>query len=167
MISLLAAIDLDGGIGKDNKIPWHLSADLKMFKRLTMGHHVLMGRRTYDSINKPLPGRINMVLTRDQDWSTPGVIVFASMNGAVKFAETQGESELFVIGGGNIFSQMLNIARRIYLTRVLTNAGCSVFFPKIDPSNWMEIKVGHHPADEKNEHPFIFYILERIVEPDP
>jgi len=162
IISLLVAMDLKRGIGKGGKVPWYLRADLQLFKRLTMGHHILMGRKTFESIGKPLPGRINLVLTREKDWSAPGVIVFDRLPAALKFVEEQGETELFIIGGGEIFEQTLDLAQRIYLTKVDTNANCTVFFPQIDPKRWRTVEVGRHSADDKNEHAFIFYILDRI-----
>ena len=163
IISLLVAMDRRRGIGRGGKIPWRLSADLQLFKRLTMGHHILMGRKTYDSIGSPLQGRKNLVLTHKKDWSAPGVIVFGRLPAALEYVDEQGETELFVIGGGEIFEQTMNLAQRIYLTQVDMDANCTVFFPQIDPQGWRTVEVGRHPADDKNEHAFIFSILDRIV----
>lgn len=162
IISLIAAVDLDGGIGKDGSVPWHLRADLRMFKRTTLGHHVLMGRKTFESIGKALPCRTNFVLSRAVDWSAPGVRVFGSLAEAFRTAEENGETELFIIGGGEIFSQAVDDAQKIYLTRVEINANCTVFFPELDPAEWKTIRIEHHPADQENDLPYEFRILERI-----
>jgi dihydrofolate reductase len=163
IISLLVAMDLRRGIGKGGKVPWHLSADLQLFRRLTLSHHILMGRKTYESIGRALPGRIILVLSRAKDWSAPGVVMFDRLPAAFKYAEEQGEKEIFVIGGGEVFEQTLDIAQRIYLTQVETDANSKVFFPQIDPEEWRTVEVGRHSADNKNEHAFIFFILDRIA----
>jgi dihydrofolate reductase len=167
IVSLLVAVDFQWGIGRDGRVPWHLRADLQLFKRLTMGHHILMGRKTFESIGRPLSGRQNLVLTRDKNWQVPGVIAFDTMFAALEYGEQQAEKELFVIGGGEVFSQTLSAANRIYLTRVQTNADCSVFFPEMDQTIWRNVEIGFHPNDAKNDHAFIFSRFERILPSRP
>jgi dihydrofolate reductase len=166
IISLLVAADEDGGIGVDNRLPWRLSSDLKKFKELTMGHHMIMGRKTYDSIGRPLPGRTSIVITRNPDFQAEGVLAAHSLAEALEMAQEAGEDEAFVIGGGEIFFQALTVAHRIYLTRVHVMVKADVFFPVLDLEDWEEKHAEFRAPDEKNEFPFTFYILERKV-PEP
>jgi len=159
--SLLVAVDEKNGIGKDGRLPWHLSADLQLFKKLSMGHHILMGRKTYESIGRLLPGRKTMILTRSDNFEAPGAILVSSLEEALELAGEAGETELLIIGGGQVFEQALPIADRIYLTRVHTDAKCQVFFPALNKSDWVELEKGYHPADEKNDHAFTFSRLEK------
>lgn len=166
IISLLVAADEEGGIGVDNRLPWRLSADLKMFKKLTMGHHMIMGRKTFDSIGRALSGRTSIVITRNINFFAEGVIVSHSLPEALEFAQSAGEVEAFVIGGGEIFFQALTIAHRIYLTRVHATVRADVFFPVLDLGEWEEKHSEYFPSGEKNQFPFTFYVLERrILEP--
>jgi dihydrofolate reductase len=160
IISLIAALDDKGGIGRDGGLPWHLPADLKRFKTLTMGHHMLMGRKTFQSIGKPLPGRTNIVVTRNKAYQTDGVVVAHSLDEALAIAERNNETEVFIIGGGEIFRQSLPLADRLYLTRVHTDSDSDVFFPQLG-QNWTSISSEHFPADEKNEFPTTFQIYAR------
>jgi dihydrofolate reductase len=160
-ISLLAAMDEAGGIGRDGKVPWHLGADLALFKRMTMGHHVLMGRKTFASIGRDLPGRRMIVLSRDQDYAPPGVSIARSLDQAVALAENEGENELYIVGGGEVYAQSIGYAQRIYLTRVRTLAGCQVFFPLFEKREWLLLEAGYHPQDPRNEHAFEFNRLEK------
>ncbi len=162
LISLIVAIDEDMGIGKDGRLPWHLRADLQRFKRLTMGHHLVMGRKTYQSIGKPLPGRKNIILSRDPAFQAPGCLVLPSLQEALDLARQGSEDELFIIGGGQIYAQALPLADRIYLTRVHTRAGCDITFPPFDPAEWAESRRSEHPADEHNDHPSTFTLLRRV-----
>lgn len=155
------------GIGKHGRLPWHLSADLQQFKRLTWGHHILMGRKTFESIGRPLPGRENIVLTRQNNWNAPGTIVFKTFDAGVGYALDKCEKELFIIGGGDIFAQSLDFANRIYLTRVHTDADCTIRFPAIEMNAWTEIEIGFHPADERNEYLFVFRMLEKSLQNRP
>jgi dihydrofolate reductase len=161
IISLLAAADLDGGIGKDGGVPWHLNGDLKLFKLLSMGHHLLMGRKTYQSIGRALPGRQVIILTRGTDLNAQGSLLVSSPGEAFALAESRGENELFIIGGGEIFAQTIAAAQRIYLTRVNTRASCDVYFPHIDSHEWVVLETGYHPQDAHNDHSFIFSRVER------
>lgn len=161
IVSLIAALDLRNGIGKQNRLPWHLRADLKLFKAITMGHHILMGRKTYASINRNLPGRTTIILTRNEDFSAPGCLLATSFATGMRLAREREETELFVIGGGDIFKEALPYASRIYLTRVHTDADCDVFFPDVDWRCWIELERGYHSQDSENDHNFDFLRLER------
>jgi len=166
IISLLVAVDEAGGIGKMGKLPWHLSADLKRFKSLTWGHHMIMGRKTYESIGRALPGRTSIIITHKTDYQAPGCQVASSLAAALKMAEERGEQEAFVIGGGEIFILALPVAQRLHLTRVHATLDCDVFFPALDEGEWVELERSEHPADEKNEFPFTYILMER-KQPDP
>lgn len=156
ILSLIVALDRENGIGREGKIPWHLRADLKLFKTLTMGHHLLMGRVTYESIGRQLPGRRMIVLTRQQEFQAPDIQVAHSVDQAIELAALGGEKELFVVGGGEVYDLVLSKTTRAYLTRVDTIAGCDVFFPKVNWNEWIELERGVHPADEQNEYRFEF-----------
>jgi dihydrofolate reductase len=161
IISLIAALDIRDGIGKEGRVPWHLRADLKQFKSITMGHHILMGRKTYESIGRSLPGRTAIILTRNEAFSAPGCLRAPSISAGFHLAEARGEVELFVIGGGQVFREALPHATQIYLTRVFTDAGCDVFFPDVDWGGWIELERRHHPQDAENDYGFDFMRLRR------
>jgi dihydrofolate reductase len=161
ILSLIVAMDENCGIGKDNRIPWHLSSDLKRFKKLTMGHHLVMGRKTYEAIGKPLPGRMMIVITRSKKFAPYGCQVVDSIDTAIQFAQNRNEDELFIIGGGEVFSQTIDIADKIYLTRVHAKVDADVFFPWIDKSEWLLDECENKAADEKDEYSSDFEILIR------
>ena len=161
IISLLVAMDEHNGIGKNNRLPWHLSADLKRFKALSMGHHVIMGRKTYESIGRPLPGRVLVIVTRSPDYQAEGCLVAHSLEEALDIARQAGESAAFVIGGGQIFAQALPLAERIYLTRVHTVSEADVFFPEFDERDWSIQTVSEVPADEKNQFSTTYMVLDK------
>jgi len=161
IVSLLVAMDLKRGIGKDNRLPWHLSDDLKQFKRLTMGHHMILGRKTYESIGKPLPGRTTILLTHRPDFQPDGCLVAHSLEEALSIARERGESEVFIIGGGQVFAQALPLADRIYLTRVHARVEADVYFPSFDETQWIEIERSDYPADSKNQFAFTFQLFEK------
>lgn len=161
IVSLIVAMDEEGCIGFEGRVPWHLSADLKRFKGLTMGHHLIMGRLTYQSIGFPLPGRTNIVVTRTPGYLAPGCQVVDSLEGALTLAQGCGESEAFIIGGGQIFAISLDLADRLYLTRVHARVDCDVFFPTFEPGDWVEVKSVYQPADKQNQYSFTFQLLER------
>lgn len=148
-------------IGKDNQMLWRLSTDMKRFRRITTGHCILMGRKTFESLGKPLPGRTNIVVTRNKDYRPEGTVVFSSIYDGIDHARKQGEEELFVIGGGTVYEQCLDRADRLYLTRVLADPEGDAFFPDFDESEWEVVREEAHLADERNEHAFIFLDLER------
>jgi dihydrofolate reductase len=162
IISIVAAVDQRGGIGRENRLPWHLSDDLKHFRRLTMGHHVLMGRKTYQSSAGKMPGRKLIVLSRDKSFAAEDAHVVPSFDEGVEFALTAGEQELFVIGGAQVFTQALPIAQRFYLTEVYADSGADVFFPKYDKAEWKEVTRNEFATGPKNDHAFSILQMERI-----
>ena len=165
-ISLIAAVDDEWGIGLKNQVPWHLSHDLKRFKRITLGHHLLMGRKTYESIGYPLPGRTSIVITRQTNFhtltdSTRKLFTASSLPEGLQMAEESGEDEIFIIGGGQIFTQALSSTDCIYLTRVHAHYKCDTFFPALDPGDWIETCHEKYPADNENQYATTFTILRR------
>lgn len=157
--SLVVAMDRNRVIGRDNQLPWRLPADLAYFKKVTMGHPVVMGRRTYESIGKPLPGRLNIVVSRNPGFSAPGCTVVASLQAAWKAA---GDAqEVSVIGGSSVFAETLPLADVIHLTEVEAEVPGDTYFPPFDRGEWLEIEVSHHPADERHAYPFRILRLER------
>jgi dihydrofolate reductase len=163
LISLVVAMARNRVIGRDNGLPWRLSADLKRFKATTLGKPILMGRKTFESIGKPLPGRRNIVLTRDRAWHAEGVDAVRSVEQAIELAH--GAAELAVIGGAEIYRLMLPIAGRIHLTRVEADVTGDTLFPELDWAQWREVEAGAHPADERNQYPVSFMILDRKAGP--
>jgi dihydrofolate reductase len=152
-------MDEHNGIGIDGRLPWHLSTDLKRFKALTMGHYLIMGRKTYESIGRPLPGRKMVIITRSPDYQAEGCLVAHSLREALDIARRAGETEAFVIGGGQIFAQALPLADRIYLTRVHTISEADVFFPEFDIENWSIQSTSGVPADDKNQFSSTYMVL--------
>ncbi len=156
MISLIVAVSKNGIIGNKGRLPWHLPADLKRFKQLTMGHPILMGRKTFESVGKPLPGRTNIVITRQPDFQACGATMVHSLKEALLLCEN--EKEVFVIGGAEIYRQALPFADRIYLTRINQDfKGDTVLF-EIDPAVWKETFREEFPADPL---PHTFITLNR------
>ena len=162
-VTLVAAVAENGVIGRDWTLPWRLPADLRRFRQLTTGHHVVMGRRTWESIGRPLPGRTNVVLSRDPFFrpEDESVVVEPSLDDALSRACRAGETELFVIGGAEVYALALPVADRIELTRVAAHVDGDVRFPRLDPADWREGAPEHHPADERNEHAFALVTLDR------
>jgi dihydrofolate reductase len=157
--SLVVAVAQNGVIGRDNALPWRLPADLAHFKRVTMGHPVVMGRRTYQSIGKPLPGRHNIVVTRNAHFEAPGCTVVNSLGDAWKAA---GDAEeVCVIGGTTLFEETLPLADVIHFTQVEAEVDGDTYFPAFDRGAWREIEVARHPADERNAYPMRILRLER------
>jgi len=159
IISLIVAMDEDRGIGKDGGLPWKLSSDLKRFRELTMGHHIIVERKTFESIGRPLPGRQMIVVTRSLEFKAEGCFVAHSVADAIDLAGDRGENEVFVCGGGEIYERTIGIADRIYLTTVHARVSADTFFPAYDSSVWDEELSSFHPADEKNEYASTFSIL--------
>lgn len=162
IVSLLVALDERNGIGLRGGLPWHLAADLKRFKALSMGHHLIMGRKTWDSIGRALPGRTSIIISHDPEYQAEGCLVAHSLDEGLSLAESRGEEEAFVIGGGEIFALALPLADRIYLTRVHAVVAADTFFPEFDTSEWRVVEQAKQPQDEKNQYPFTFYRLDRI-----
>lgn len=159
IVSLIVAMDERGGIGKNNRLPWHLPSDLKRFKNLTMGHHLVMGRKTYETIGKPLPGRVMIVVTHQKDYFLEGCMVARSLRDAIKLAKDDHESEVFIIGGGEIFQQAIDLADKLYLTTVHVNVDADVSFPKINLIQWEQIKIDNIAQNNKDEYESDYKIL--------
>lgn len=162
IISSIVAIGENNEIGKDNELLWHLPKDMRWFVDKTRGHTVVMGRKTLDSLGKPLPKRLNIVITRNKDFKPEGVIVTHSVEEALKAAEQAGTDEVFIIGGGHIYEQTLGIIDRLYLTKVHgTFEGADTFFPEINLADWKVKEKIVNEIDEKHDYAFDFYILEK------
>ena len=160
-ISFIVAKSENNVIGVNNKLPWHLKDDLQMFKKLTMGHHILMGRKTFESIGKPLPGRMSLVVSTEPRANQDTVLWFNSIFRAIKQAERSGETELFIIGGEKVFKSALSLCDRIYLTEVKTTLEGDAFFPQLSMKNWKKISEQVFPKNADNDHEFVFQILDR------
>jgi dihydrofolate reductase len=158
-LSLIVAAAKNGVIGADNGIPWHLPAELRLFKETTMGHAIIMGRRTWESINRLLPGRTTIVVTRQANYRVPGAIVSHSLEEALQACPR--EEEAFVIGGAELFRLALSLADRLYYTEVDAEPAGDTFMPDIDWSAWREIASQTFGADAKNPHAFRFRVFER------
>lgn len=163
-VSLIAALSTNNVIGRDQGLPWCLRTDLKRFKAMTTGHHYIAGRKTYDTVGKPLPGRTNIVITRQPDFAAEGIIVVHTLEEALRVAREAGEPEVFIGGGGEIFTQALHGADRMYLTRVHAEVEGDTYFPDFDDvSEWQLVDAEHFEADEKNDYPFSFLTYDRAA----
>lgn len=160
MTTIVVAMGLNNEIGNDNQLLWHLPKDLKHFKETTSGHPIIMGRKTFESIGKPLPNRTNIVVSRKTNWFQEGILIVGSLKEAIKFAKKIDEN-IFVIGGGNIYEQTLDIADKIEVTRVKANLEADTFFPKIDEKIWQKTQETCQERDEKNEYDMCFQTFER------
>ncbi len=164
-ITLVAGVSENGIIGRDGWMPWRLSSDLKRFKADTMGKPVIMGRKTWEGIGRPLPGRLNIVVTRDTAYEAHGATVALSLEAALALARQDaaktGASEICVVGGGQIYAQAMPHAQRLRLTRVLESIDGDTAFPAIDPAQWVRVHSEDIPAGEKDSHPTRYEIYER------
>ena len=160
VISLIVAMSLNRVIGKENKLPWHMPADLQEFKKNTLGHHIVMGSHTFRSIGRILPNRISIVVSTKMNQSVRGYHVVRSITEAISLAKSQGESELFVIGGGGIYSQTLPLAHRIYLTKIHAMIAGDTYFPPLS-KEWVQRMVRSFKADAKNIYDYEFIVLEK------
>ncbi|WP_417212596.1 dihydrofolate reductase [Bizionia sp.] len=159
-ITIIVAAGENNAIGKDNQLIWHLSDDLKRFKNLTNGHHIIMGRKTFESFSKPLPNRTHIVITRQENYQVPsGVIVVNNLEDALDAA--RADSQPFIIGGGEIYKQAMPFANKLEITRVHSSFEADTFFPKIDLSIWKEVTKTTHPKDDKHAHDFSFITYTR------
>jgi dihydrofolate reductase len=161
-IALIAAAAENGVIGRDNQLPWHLPDEFRHFKQTTEGHHVIMGRRTWESRGKPLPRRVNIVVTSQSDYPAAGAIVVRSLAEALRVAEDAGEDEAFVIGGTGLYAEALAITDRLYLTRVHATVEGDAVFPSFEESQWRELDREEHAADERHAFAFTIRTLERV-----
>lgn len=159
MISIIVAIDENRLIGKNNQLPWHLPADLAHFKAVTMGKPIVMGRKTYESIGRPLPGRRNIVISR-QNLKIPGVEIFSGIEEALQALKT--EKEIMIIGGSTIFEQVLPIAHQLYLTIIHHQFEGDAYFPAWDKNQWKQTSIESHSPDEKNVYSYDFITLNKL-----
>jgi len=148
-------------IGANNHIPWHLPNELRLFKSLTMGHHIVMGRRTYESIDRLLPGRTTVIVTRQRDYGVPGAIVAHSIEDALDACK--GDSEIFVIGGADLFRETLPIADRLHLTVVDAEPDGDTFMPEVDMSAWRETATQSFQPDERHAHSYRYTVYDRAT----
>lgn len=159
-LTLIVAAAENNAIGKDNKLIWHLSDDLKRFKNLTSGHHIIMGRKTFESFPKPLPNRTHVVISRNSNYPAPeGVLVVNSLDAAINLAKN--DTQPFVIGGGEIYKQAILLADKIELTRVHESFEADTFFPTVDDSIWKETHAEFHKKDENNDYDFTFFTYQK------
>jgi len=162
IISSIVAISNNNAIGVDNDLPWHMPADLKFFKETTLGHYVLMGRKSFDSVGRPLPGRTNIVVTRNKNFNNTGVIVAHSIPEGILIAQEAGQEELFILGGSNIYFQTMNLWDKLYVTKIDTEIpNATAFFPEIKEEEWSLTSEIAHKADEKNAFDYRFCLYER------
>ncbi|MCY4780088.1 dihydrofolate reductase [Sphingobacterium sp. UT-1RO-CII-1] len=159
-VNIIVAAAENNAIGKDNKMLWHLPDDFKYFKKNTVGHSIIMGRKTFDSIGKPLPDRRNIVVTRNQNWVSDEVDVANSLDEVLTYC--RDEREIFIIGGANIYEQTLPLAQKILLTRVHTNIEADSFFPELPQAQWKLTHQEYHPKDDKHAYDFTFEVWEKI-----
>ena len=162
MLSHIVAASENNIIGIKNGLPWHLPTDFKYFKNKTWGMPVIMGRSTFESMKKDLPGRINIVVTRKSDWHPRNVFISHTINEAIDKAKESDAKEIFIIGGGKVFSETIKMVDRIYLTRVHTKVEGDTFYPEIDKAKWKITSEEQHPADEKNNYPFTFEVWKKM-----
>ncbi len=160
IVSIIVATDQENGIGKDNQLMWHLPKDLKFFKNTTSGHTIIMGRKTYDSVGRPLPNRRNIIITRQKDLKIEGVEVFNELENAVKACAD--EDEVFIVGGGEIYQQALPFTDKIYLTKVHQKFNSDAFFPEFNKEEWKLISKEDHEPDEKHAFSFSFLTFVRV-----
>ena len=163
LVSMIVAMAQNGVIGRDNSLPWRLPEDLRRFKAITLGKPILMGRKTFESIGRPLPQRLNFVLTRNPQWRAEGVIAVTSV--AEVLRKVRDTDELVGIGGAEIYRLLMPFARRIYLTQVHAEVPGDTSFPDFDPTQWVDAEFSEYRADEKNAYDMTFVTLERKSAP--
>lgn len=160
LISAIVAISQNNVIGRDGHLPWHLSADLKRFKAITTGHSIVLGRKNYDDIGRPLPNRTNYVLTRNPVFEAPGCVVCSNLSQAIESARAAHETECFIIGGAAVYREAMPLVQKLYVTRVLADVDGDVLFPEWG-EGWHKVSEERFEADEKNDYPTTFEIWER------
>lgn len=162
IVSAIVAAAKNRVIGFQNEIPWYLPADFRYFKKTTMGHHIIMGRKCFESIGRPLPKRTNIIITRDPFYLAYDCLIVHSIQEALQLAEDNHETEAFIIGGGEIYAQSMDLLDRIYYTEVDIEPEGDVFFPELDPNIWREVSREFHEKDDKNEVDYSFVVHERV-----
>jgi dihydrofolate reductase len=166
IISLIAALARNRVIGKNNGLPWHLPDDMKYFMQTTKAHHVIMGRKNYDSIPekfRPLPNRTNIVVTRQKNFIAPHCQVVGSLEEGISLAKNAGEKELFIIGGADMYALGMPITQRMYLTEIYATPEGDTFFPPVNSSEWKEVSRQHHATDVRHAYAFDFVVYERLI----
>lgn len=164
-VSAIAALSRNRVIGKDNDLPWRLPDDMKFFMETTKGHHVIMGRKNYDSLLpkfKPLPNRTNIVITRQRDFEAPGCTVLHAIEPALDLARSHSEKECFIIGGAEIYKLAMPHTTRLYLTEIDAHIEGDTYFPVVDMNEWKETSRTHHPADQRHSYAFDIVVYDRI-----
>ena len=161
IISLIVAASTNNAIGKEGQLLWSLPNDMKFFKNTTWGTTVVMGRKTYESVDKPLPGRVNIVITRQENWSRENVVVVKDLTEALQKAKETNCKEIFIIGGGEIYKQSMTVANRIYMTRVHAVLEGDTFFPEIDEKIWEIKQQLDFSVDEKHQYDYSFQVWEK------
>jgi dihydrofolate reductase len=159
-LSIIVALSENNVVGINNQLPWHLSADLKRLKSITMGHHLIMGRKTFESIGKPLPGRTNVIITHNKEYKAEGAVVVSSVKEALETAKN--DSEAFIFGGGEVFKETLPMVNKIYMTKIHQTFNGDTFFPELKSNEWKETFREEHQPDEKNQYRYSFINLERV-----
>lgn len=161
ILSAIAAVSQNNVIGLKNDLPWHLSADMKFFKRITFGHAVILGRKSYEAFGRAYPGRPNFVVTRQKDYTLADATVVHSIEEAIERAKEIEKEEIFILGGAKIFEQSLPVIDRIYITRIYEDFEGDTFFPEVDFNEWKLVKDEQHEPDEKNKYKYAFQTWER------
>lgn len=161
--SIIVARADNGVIGKDNQLIWHMPHDLKFFKTTTSGHYVVMGRKSFESMGKPLPNRLNIIITRNEEYAAEGALVVHSLEEGLKLAKEQKQKEVFILGGGEIYRQALEkkLVDRIYLTEIKESFEGDTYFPAINEQDWKEVNREEFQADHQNPHDYAFVTLEK------
>jgi len=162
IISQIVAISRNRVIGKDNKLPWHMPDDLAYFFRMTRGRHIIIGRKNFEANGKALPDRVNIVVTRRNDYEAPGCIIVHSPENAIQYARSAGEKEAFISGGSGIYRATLDITDRIYLTLIDAEVEGDVFYPKLNMNQWRTVSEIKHKADARNKYDYTYFIFERL-----
>ncbi|MEL7002119.1 MAG: dihydrofolate reductase [Bacteroidota bacterium] len=163
-ISMIAAVAANRVIGKDNDLIWNLPDDMKFFMTKTSGHNIILGRKNYESLPKkyrPLPNRVNIIMTRNQDYEAEGAVIVGSLTDAIHTAEENGEKEVFIIGGGEIYKLGLDVADTMYITEINAEFDGDAYFPQYDQKIWKEVERIHHPKDERHDYDFDFVTYQR------
>jgi dihydrofolate reductase len=165
IIALVLAVSENGVIGKDNALPWRLPADLRYFRKVTASYPLIMGRKTFDSVGRPLPGRRNIIITRQANFQIPGCDVVHTLDEAIQLAQSTNAPQISIVGGAEIFRQALPLATRIYLTRIHAEFEGDAFFAIPDPEKWKEVSRDDHLADAENPYSYSFIVYERKLSP--
>ena len=167
IISIIAAVSSNSVIGKDNDLVWRLPDDMRFFMETTQHHHIIMGRRNYESIPhkyRPLPNRVNIIVTRQTDYQAADCVITNSLDNALEYAKSKNQEEVFIIGGGQIYSQSIDITDKLYITEIQADFEGDAFFPEVDKNIWRETSRVKHDVDDRHKYSFDFVVYERVKE---